>query len=109
SVILDATFGRRIHRDRVKELCGRLGVIHRFIEVHTSDTVVKQRLKERDSQANVVSDARLEDFDKLNRRYEAPSEVSCREVITANSARSPEATLLEVLKKLVQLQLETTP
>ena len=36
---------------------------------------IKNRLKARDERAGEISDARLEDFEKLNATYEPPSEL----------------------------------
>jgi aminoglycoside phosphotransferase family enzyme/predicted kinase len=106
SVILDGRFGRRAYRDEVKGLCERLGANGRFITVEASDAMIKRRLKERDAKVDEVSDARFEDFDKLRRLDEPPSELGSSELLVATTENSPEATLIEVLKKLVRLQFE---
>ena len=94
----------------MREQCAKANVrLQVLVELDADLGQIKHRLNARDETSAEISDARLEDFDELNRRYEAPSELSFRELITASSATPPETTLLGVLKKLVQLQLETTP
>ena len=107
SVILDATFGRRVYRDQLKDALARSGASCRFIEAQANDAFVKQRLEGRDSGAKVVSDARLEDFDDLNRRFEAPAELALRELLSLSTEDSSAAELLAALKGLTLLHLKT--
>lgn len=74
SVILDATFKRASSR---KRLIDKLGQDSRFlfVEMQASDEIIKQRLELRESQMEIISDARLEDFEKLKQRYEPPNEI----------------------------------
>ncbi len=48
SSILDATFGRRSHREMVKHRLERKGIGYCFVEARAPDAVVKQRLARRD-------------------------------------------------------------
>jgi hypothetical protein len=70
--------------------------------------MIRHRLKERDAKVDEVSDARLEDFDKLRRLEEPPSELAFSELLVATTENSPKATLTDVLKRLVRLQFERT-
>jgi aminoglycoside phosphotransferase family enzyme/predicted kinase len=101
SVILDATYGRRRHRDRLRSKLKRIGVMLCFVEAQAPDNAVKRRLKQRDRKAGEISDARIEDFEALSGSYEAPSELPEREFITAHTWKAPpEVTTVEVLKAL---------
>ena len=69
-VVLDATFSRRAHRDQLREALS--GHTIKFVEIVAPDEVIRDRLLYRDQADQVISDARIEDFEPLNRRYEAP-------------------------------------
>jgi uncharacterized protein len=101
SVILDATFGNRRYRDRLRTRLSDAGATFLFIEAQASDSIVKRRLKARDGSAGEMSDARLEDFQTLSDAYEPPSELSARELLTARTGTaSVEVTTAKILKAL---------
>jgi predicted kinase len=102
SLIIDATFSNRQHRDELGQKLGRLGVAYCFIETQASEGTLKKRLTEREKRTNEVSDARLEDFETLNWSYEAPAEVRQRHFAAVDTERSFEATVVETLKALTQ-------
>lgn len=106
SVILDATFGRKLYRDRLRHAVEPLGAHLTFFELTLEDEVARQRLRQREGQAGVVSDARLEDFDALADRYEAPRELT-REHARAFSADRPLDGIVEdILRHLVDSALQ---
>ena len=74
-VILDATFSKLEHRTALRKLMASAGCEVRWIEAHASEPVVRERLKERDQDEAVVSDARLEDYKRLSAGYEPPNEL----------------------------------
>jgi predicted kinase len=100
-VVLDATYSRRLHRDRLRNRLRKAGVVFCFVEAKASDNVVQQRLKERTAKSSQVSDARIEDFQMLSRLYEPPKELPARELVAINTSKTPpEATATEGLKAL---------
>jgi predicted kinase len=104
SLILDATFGRRQHRDELRRLLDSKGANYRFIEAQAPDDVVKQRLEDRACATHEISDARLENFDMLARSYEAPSEIRtdrCLHVATDGPATM---IIAGVLKELAAVE-----
>jgi aminoglycoside phosphotransferase family enzyme/predicted kinase len=103
SVILDATFGRRRHRDRLRNVLDRAGAVFRFVEAQAPDNVVKRRLKSREEKAREISDARLEDFEVLSGSYEPPSELSMRELLIIGTGKTPEITAVKTLKTLAAI------
>ncbi|MFN3476941.1 MAG: AAA family ATPase, partial [Candidatus Methylomirabilales bacterium] len=105
SVILDATFSRRLHRDLLRERLRPLGSPSRFIETQASEEVLKARLKGREGKADEVSDARLEDFAPLRQSYEPPHELSPQELLPIKTEGSKEETVIEALKGLIRLHL----
>ena len=102
SSILDATFGRRSHREMVKHRLERKGIGYCFVEARAPDAVVKQRLARRDGKSREISDARLEDFEKLNQSYERPVEFTARELVAVSTAKALEVTTADALKALAQ-------
>jgi predicted kinase len=99
-LILDATFSRRAHRDRLREQLEGAGVSHCFVEVQAPTDLLKRRLKEREGKSGEVSDARIEDFEMIDRSYEAPSELGAHQLIVVNTERSQEAAVMEALMAL---------
>ena len=100
SLILDATFSNRRHREELVNQLGALGVDYCFVETKASEEILKTRLVKREVKLNEVSDARIEDFDLLTRSYETPAEVGPDHLITVSTDSPLEATVVETLKKL---------
>jgi aminoglycoside phosphotransferase family enzyme/predicted kinase len=97
NIIIDATFSKLAQRRQLKESLGSEGFDILWIEACASESVVRQRLSARDQATVVVSDARLEDLEKLNAGYEPPSELSVTEKLTMVS----DAKLGQVLDALM--------
>ena len=75
-VILDATFSTRALRKFLRDECKKANVPIQFIELEVDPNEVKNRLELRDEKTAETSDARLEDFEKLNAAYQPPSELA---------------------------------
>lgn len=104
-VILDATFGRREHREALAGHPGLPAAGCRFLEVRAGDRWLKQRLARRERTATEVSDARREDFAPLTRTYEPPVELGARRCGRLTSVGHPERTLERALRWLMDRQL----
>jgi aminoglycoside phosphotransferase family enzyme/predicted kinase len=102
SLILDATFSRRHHRDRLRQQLDRAGVAYSFVEAQAPEQILKKRLEVRGEQLNEVSDARLEDFETLNQSYEAPLELDANNLVTVGTDRPLEETVAQTLRALMQ-------
>jgi aminoglycoside phosphotransferase family enzyme/predicted kinase len=100
SSILDATFGRLRHREMLRHRLDRKGLSYCFVEARAPDAIVKRRLARRDGKLREISDARLEDFEALNRSFERPVELSTRELVTVSTAKALEVTTADTLKAL---------
>lgn len=72
-VILDATFSKRTFRDRLRESLGDENL--EWIITEAGEATTRERLKQRESRRDVVSDARSEDHDVLNKAFEPPDEL----------------------------------
>ncbi|HKB89211.1 MAG TPA: AAA family ATPase [Opitutaceae bacterium] len=75
-VILEATFSTRALRKFLRDECKKANVPIQFIELEVGPDEIKNRLKLRDENTAETSDARLEDFEKLNTAYQPPSELA---------------------------------
>ncbi len=106
--VLDATFSRRCHRDALRERLASTGVPYVFVELVADDATLKRRLAARENADAVISDARLEDFAMLVRRYEAPDALEDARHIQVRSDEDPAVTTREALQHLVRLKPEPT-
>lgn len=104
--MLDATFSRRRYRDALRERLKAIGVSHVFVELVADDATLKRRLRAREQADAIVSDARIEDFEMLVARYEAPDALEDARHIQVRSDDDPTATTLDTLKHLVRLKPE---
>ena len=73
SSLIDATFSKRLQRDALRRALEHDDARLYFVETIVSDEAAKARLRKRESDTGVVSDARIGDFDALNARYEPPA------------------------------------
>ena len=100
SVILDATFSRRGHRQRLTRALEKRGIQWRFIEAQASASAVRRRLNARGAEAGELSDARIEDFEALMRMYESPDELSPGQCVKVRTMGFLDAAVTTALKKL---------
>src|SRR5439155_6982466 len=72
-VVLDATFSSRTYREFLRQECEKAKVHLQLIELNVDRATIASRLKARDHSAGEISDARLEDLEKLTAAYEPRS------------------------------------
>lgn len=108
SVILDATFARREHRELLAERFGKRGIAWRVLEAQASNAAVKQRLRVREAKPDEVSDARFEDFTKLTRLYEPPVEMPAAQCLKVRTSGPLDQTVTKALQSLARLQMESS-
>lgn len=102
SVILDATFSKRSDRQELIQKLEDKNINYYFIETRASDTTINSRLKARgNSDDSFISDARLEDFEKLDTRYESPDELPDQSIIKVSTETQFKSTIDELYKKLI--------
>lgn len=106
SVILDATYSRKEERQKIIERMDALGADYCFIEVMASDEVILNRLKKREQEEAVISDARAEDFEELSNYYEPPEEVAEDHILRIGTEKKLTASLFELYDKLITLNLD---
>jgi aminoglycoside phosphotransferase family enzyme/predicted kinase len=73
STIADATFGKRLFRDQVRQLARGFGASIIFVECICPEPLLRRRLSNR--QGNLVTDARLHHFEAQRRAFEALAEL----------------------------------
>ncbi|MEY3175816.1 MAG: hypothetical protein RLZZ436_3730 [Planctomycetota bacterium] len=103
SVILDATFSRRADRAALSRLADAAGAELIWTFAEAAEETRRQRLRERASRSDVVSDAREEDLGMLAARFEAPDELppaSCIRIDTSTTLqKSQTAWLAEMARR----------
>ena len=102
-VILDATFSRRGLRKFLRDECKKANVPIQFIELEVDQPEIKKRLRLRDEKTAETSDARPEDFEKLNAEYQPPSELG-PDLISVSTTSSVSDTVKAMLLRLAEKQ-----
>ena len=105
-VVLDATFSSRAYRDLLRDVCAKVPVPFQVIELEASYQEIANRLKPRNATAGEISDARLEDLDRLSAAYEPPSELAPK-LIKISTDRDVADTSRAVLLRLAEKQSAT--
>lgn len=93
SVIMDATFSSSSSREKLVQRFRELDIDYLFVETTAPDSVIKSRLKKRDEEDDIVSDARLEDFETLDNRYSPPTEMENENLISVQTDQPVEETI----------------
>ncbi|MGM0545797.1 MAG: AAA family ATPase [Bacteroidota bacterium] len=104
SVVLDATFSSRQSRQRLVDRLQDLEAGCLFVEATAPDDVVRERLKNRDNE-KVVSDARLEDFESLQKKYDLPTDIDASHLIKVDTAQPLSNTITELYEALAENNL----
>jgi len=102
--VLDATYSSQHERDQLRAALNAAGLPHAFVELTASDQALRNRLAERSDAAPTASDARIEDFDKLADRYEAPNALEDARHVRISAEQSAEDTTRSILQTLIRLQ-----
>ena len=86
--LVDATFGQLTNRTMFTAALTSQGIPYYFLETQASELTTRLRLKQREHQPQVVSDARLNDFDRLNRAYQEPAEIPQKQFMAIRTETS---------------------
>jgi len=105
SVILDATFSQLAGRRELMDKLESLGADYLFIEARASDNVVKSRLKDRENK-EIVTDARLEDFEMLTDSFEEPNEIDSHHLKGVDTGSDLTVTIDKLYRKLINRQFD---
>lgn len=104
SVILDATFSSRSSRKELIDELDAMDSEYLFIEAKAKDETIISRLRSRDEEKGTISDARVEDFEKIDARYDAPQELAGSNYLGVDTDSSLNKTLNELYQKLIDRQ-----
>ena len=102
--VLDATFSSRAHRELLRDECSKANARWEIVELDVDLATIRARLKARDKSAGEISDARLEDFEKLNAAYE-PSTELMDNLMKVSANDSVSETVKTILFQLAERQL----
>jgi uncharacterized protein len=101
-VVLDATFGRRLHREWLEQRCREWKASFCVLETRVSNGLLRARLKRREQDTTEISDARLEDFESLDSRYEPPKELTPGRTLSLTTEGDPRSSLKAALRALAE-------
>jgi len=104
SCLIDATFGSQKRRSKLRNALKSRNIRFNFIELTATDETVKKRLSERKISNNNISDARIEDYDKLNSNYHSPNSLELNSHIIADTGQPLKDTLFDILKRIIQMK-----
>ena len=102
-VVIDATFGKKEYRAIFLRALESQQVPYCFVQAQASGEVIRARLQARETNPEVISDARLEDFAKLSREYEETAEIPAGHLLRVNTERPLGETTLGLLRELSRL------
>ncbi len=103
-VVLDATFSSRAHREFLRKECEKTHFGFQFVELDVDLGEIERRLRARNESTGEISDARLEDLEKLSASYEPPSE-RAPDLISVSANNEASDTVKAVLLGLAKKQL----
>lgn len=101
--VLDATYSNPARRERLRSALRAADVPFALVELTASDETLKRRLSDRSETAPAASDARREDFEALNERYEAPDALEDSRHLRIDADQDPVDTTTAILSALVRL------
>ena len=101
--VLDATYSDPDRRESLRTALRAAGVPCAFVELTAPDDVLRERLAGREAGSATASDARAEDFDLLDARYQPPTALEDPRHVRIDTEDDPQATTLAVLKALIRL------
>ncbi|BBO92998.1 AAA family ATPase [Desulfosarcina ovata] len=96
SVIVDATFSRRMQRNCALRLAEAIQVTAVFVECRATESIIADRLRKRESEPS-VSDARLIHLDAFLSRFEPFQPMANAKHIVVDTAVSPALSLRQIV------------
>ncbi len=101
-VILDGTFRKRAHRQRVMALARDLGVRALFVYCRASEETIRERLEERLKKGTDASDSRWEIYLRMKDDFELPDEIPEDALFLADTTRQTDQLVDKILSTLPQ-------
>lgn len=100
SVLVDATFASQAQRQRFLALAQDMGADGGIIVCGAPEAVLRQRLRQREQEPGVISDAREDVFEQFQRTYEPVHAAEAPCVIPLDTTRSVSACVQDALHRL---------
>jgi uncharacterized protein len=97
SVVLDATYGSRRHRDAIRQMAHQSGARVVFVECTCREHLILERLRQRESEPAPTSDARIEHFEPLKARHAPIEEIGPTEHIRIDTEKPPKSNVCIIL------------
>jgi hypothetical protein len=104
SCLVDATFGSAEHRNALRDALESNSIRFCFVELIAADETVRNRLSARQRETDNISDARLEDFEKLSSTYRRPDALEQTMHIIIDTEQLPDKALFDVLQGVMHLK-----
>ncbi len=101
SVVLDATFGNPAYRKAMVSAARQRQIPLFWVECRCPESVIRRRLKARESERDLDSDARIEHFESIRIRYQAPKELDPEFLIRIHTESELEDNLYAVLARFL--------
>jgi len=107
AAVLDGTFSMAAKRMELVEKCESEGIDFMFIEVSAPAAIRRNRLKQRETESGVISDARLEDMDQLDQKYDPGRGLPSENFIRIDTSVSVERSLNDLYAALIKRHLNS--
>jgi len=108
SLVIDATYSKKEHRDAIINLCEEKTGNIVFIEVELDLKIRKNRLQKRESEPGQYSDARLEHMEMLDNIYENTTSLEIQNfLIKFNQENSVYSLIRNILSFQLEKQVKT--
>lgn len=101
--ILDATYSDPDRRDDLRSALRASDIPYVFVELQAPDAMLRERLATRSADSAAASDARAEDFEMLNARFQPPTALEDPFHVRIDSEDATDATTLAILKSLIRM------
>jgi len=99
SVILDASYGKKEERDRIRQLAASCGAAVSFILCRCPEEETARRLDQRAADPDAVSDGRWEIYLRQKETFEEPRELAASELFVIDTLDAPQ----KLVKRLEEL------
>lgn len=99
-VIIDASFKRRIERQKAFQMAQRLHIPFYIIECTCRDEIVKMRLEKRSQEKNNASDGRWEIYAAQKNDFDEINEAAADNYFKIDTSDNPEILRQEIIRKI---------
>ncbi|MEX0716219.1 MAG: AAA family ATPase [Planctomycetaceae bacterium] len=100
SVIVDATFRRRMDRERLISVAKKAGVSPLFVECRCDSAVARRRIEKRNEKGIDASDADVAIHEAQSRSHEAPAEIPSNILLCIDTERPLEDSIGQIVTAL---------